>query len=115
MPENGEITDAKPDQKRDEKGRFLPGSKGGPGRGNKKYKAIDDLEIEVALRRDIKSQDYKQRYQAIKLYMAWKKMRMETKETETPLISPEAQAVIDAHGLDLMGDPEIVDAEYQEE
>lgn len=105
----------KPNQKRDEKGRFVRGNKGGPGRGNKKHKAIDDLEIEAALKRDIRSQDYKQRYQAIKLYMAWKKMRMEREETGTPIIDPDAQKVIDAHGLDLLYDSEVVEVEYQEE
>jgi hypothetical protein len=115
MPENGENTDAKPHKKRDEKGRFLPGSKGGPGRGKKKHKAIDDLDIEAGLKKDMRSRDYKQRHQAIKLYMAWIKMRMETEEPGTPVIGPAAQKIIDAHCLDLLDDLEIVEDEYLKE
>ena len=94
MSENGGLTEANTDQIRDEKGRFVSGSKGGPGRGNRKQKKISIDEIEQALQQDLKSKDPKVRHPAVKLLLMLR--RQENKpDADTEILDPVLQRMYD--------------------
>jgi hypothetical protein len=79
----------------------------------KKRRKMSLEDIELALQEDLRSKDQKIRNSAVKLLLTLKRQMPDPKDTSF-LIGPDAQKIIDAHGLDLMGDPEIIEDEYQE-
>ena len=87
MTKNGELTGANTDQKRDEKGRFVSGSKGGPGRGNRKQKKISIDEIELALQQDLRSKDPKVRHPAVKLLLMLRRQEKKP-DADTEILDP---------------------------
>ncbi len=96
---NGDKTDQKKGSERDEKGRFVMGNLGGPGRG-KESENLDDLDdldfwsaIENMLRKDMKSKNDTTRSRAVNTYLKWKVMKDEYDEKneggDTGVYSPE--------------------------
>ena len=112
MTENGELTEVDTDQIRDKKGRFISGSKGGPGRGKKKQKKISIDEIELALQQDLRSRDPKIRHPAVKLLLMLKR-QMKEPEDDTPIIDPVLQRMYE-HCFASLGD-NLIDDEFPSE
>lgn len=81
MQKNGDKTDQETASKRDEKGRFVPGCVGGPGRGKESdnLDELDDLDFwdatENMLRKDMKSDIDSTRQRAVATYLKWKTMK----------------------------------------
>ena len=79
MSENGNGNDDKTKPKRDEKGRFLPGGPGGPGRGKKSELNLDSVDFfdEVANKflPDLDSKDDATRLKSGKILIAIKKLK----------------------------------------
>lgn len=114
MTENGNEKGDEKDKDRDEKGRFIPGKPGGPGRGKTKSHqelsdAIDEIK-ELLLNEDadltgsialepvgrvllhgITSKDSKVRTDSTKLYFTWltKMCEVEEREKDDSNVSPE--------------------------
>ena len=109
MSENGGLTEANTDQIRDEKGRFVSGSKGGPGRGNRKQKKISIDEIEQALQQDLRSKDPKIRHPAVKLLLMLKRQSKEP-ENDTSILDPVLQRMYD-YCFDSLKD-DVIDDEF---
>ena len=113
MKNNGQLTEAYTDQKRDEKGCFLPGNSGGPGRGNRKQKKISIDEIELALQQDLRSKDPKVRHPAVKLLLMLK--RQENKPDADTEIDPVLRRIYDQCFGSLDDDVEVIDDEFPSE
>ena len=112
MKDNGQLTEANTDQIRDEKGRFISGSKGGPGRGNRKQKKISIDEIELALQQDLRSKDPKVRHPAVKLLLMLR--RQENKpDADTEILDPVLQRMYEQCFSSLQAD--VIDGEFTSE
>ena len=99
MAENGSGEDSK----RDERGRFLSGCAGGPGRGKKSDEYdLSDADFweatEKVIRRDMESSNDSTRMKATGLYMKWKAMKDEFERRE----KAEGQGGINQDFLDLI-------------
>jgi len=117
MTNNRDESDNKGDSKRDAKGRFLPGSPGGPGR--KARKPITFSDIEQSLQDDLRDKDPKIRHNATKLLLLLKKAQANEKEPNQPsILDPRLQQVFSAAMAGILEDPdvtEVVEVEGGEE
>ena len=88
------------------KGRFLPGSPGGPGR--KARKPISFSDIEQNLQDDLKSTDAKIRHNATKLLLLLKKAQLSIDDSDKPsMLDPRIQRIVN-HALgDLLNAPDV--------
>ena len=109
MQKNGDKTDQETASKRDEKGRFVPGCVGGPGRGKESdnLDELDDLDFwdatENMLRKDMKSKNDTTRQRAIATYLKWKTMKddydKKNKDRGSGIYSPEVLEFLKLRGL----------------
>ena len=75
-------------EKRDEKGQFIKGSSGGPGRGRRRpSKPLTYEDIELLLQSDLKDSDPKVRHTATRLLIAIKEKM--PNQDEKPVLEPE--------------------------
>lgn len=91
---------AKKGLKTDSKGRFVPGTRGGPGRGNvKKEEPVDfwDLTEQVILR-DLRSSDPGIRQKALATYLKWRTLKDKADEA-LKAKSTLSQEMMEALGL----------------
>jgi hypothetical protein len=90
MSEDGKKMDNEKAPQRDEKGRFLPGFSGGPGRGKKSKSDLDAAE--AVFRREMMSADPKVSIKAAESMM--KLSRLKQPEAEKPIMSPWLDALM---------------------
>ena len=98
------------DNKRDAKGRFLPGSPGGPGR--KTRKPITLAEIEESLQDDLRNKDPKVRHNATKLLLLLKKAQLDIDDKDQPsILDPRIQKMFKLAQAGILEDPEVTEVE----
>jgi hypothetical protein len=138
MKKNGNGKGDENDKDRDEKGRFMPGKPGGPGRGKTKRRQelseviseIKELLNEEAdlttgkalnplgrvLLHGITSKDLKVRTDSAKLYFNWLAKRIEAEEREKNDSNPTPEEVSRfAELVKLRQDTDVMDPKYAEE
>ena len=92
----------------------MSGSRGGPGRGNKKQKKIGIDEIELALQQDLRSKDPKIRHPAVKLLLMLRRQENKT-DADSEILDPDLQRMYDQCFGSLQDDVEVIDDEFTSE
>ena len=105
MEKDGTESVSKGNPKRDEKGRFLPGSPGGPGR--KAKEPITLAKIEESLQDDLKSTDPKIRQGAVKLLLTLRKAGLSDESEKITLLDPRLQRALGVAMSGILEDPDI--------
>ena len=114
MTNNGTENDNKGNPKRDAKGRFLPGSPGGPGR--KARKPITLAEIEESLQDDLRNKDPKVRHNATKLLLLLKKAQLNTDDSDQPsILDPRLQQAFGVSMTGILDDPDVEEVDEDDE
>ena len=108
MKDNGSEIANNGDRKRDSKGRFLPGCRGG---GRKKRQPMTLEELEVYLQQDLKSKDAQVRHRAMRLYLVLKKQMV---SDEPVPINPELKRLMKNVAREKFSDPEVQEADENE-
>jgi len=109
MAENG-INDGNKSE-RNEKGQFVKGNQGGPGRSNTSIQSLSLEDIERALAKDLKSRDPKIRHPATRLLLTLKKLQGSRDTADSAVINPVVLKIVSKHIEELIDDGSIVEAD----
>ncbi|MDH3719983.1 MAG: hypothetical protein OET07_14860 [Desulfobacteraceae bacterium] len=107
MKKNGVENGEKIKPERDAKGRFLPGSPGGPGRSIRAKKPISFAKIEQSLQDDLKSTDPKVRHPATKILLALRKAGLSDDSEEVTLLDSRLKRVFGVALSSILEDSDI--------
>jgi hypothetical protein len=94
MAENGTNNGKQSAQERNERGQFVKGNKGGPGRSNTSKQLLSMDDIEGALQKGLKSADAKIRHSATRLLLMLKKLQGDRKEKRKGILSPVIEELL---------------------